>query len=100
DTADVRDAGANGDTIQQDSARATLAFAAAVFRPGQIHFVAEDIEKTAFAVDIDGDRAAIDAQIHGISFWCGRIQSSPRISGFLEELHLRPSGGWSGRGNL
>ncbi len=55
-------AGADAVSFEQDGAGAALAFAAAVFRPGEAEFPAQDAEQAAVAVGVDGVGRAVDVQ--------------------------------------
>ncbi len=59
DQADLRAAGAFGDSVDEDGARAALAFAAAVFGAGQVELVAEDGEQGPLRVRVDLAKDAV-----------------------------------------
>ena len=55
----MRAAGAFGDSVDEDGARAALAFAAAVFGAGQVELVAEDGEQGPLRVRVDLAKDAV-----------------------------------------
>src|SRR5690242_5833267 len=66
-----------GHAVDQDGARAALAFATAVFGSGEIEIVAQHAEQRAVGIGVDTAAGSVDLEFghrgHALTVACGRL---------------------------
>jgi len=77
DFANWRKAGMRWRSIDQNRARATLAFAASVFRSGQLEVVAQDAEQAALSISVHAKRVVVDVKF---GYFRHKMGSACRVS--------------------